>query len=42
MDDIEEKSLLLRNDAFLFDDLDNVNYERLKLYLRDLTISIGV
>lgn len=42
MDDIEEKSLLLRIDAFLLDDLDDVDYERFELYLRDLAISVRV
>ena len=42
MDDIEEKSLLLRIDPFLLDDLDDVDYECFELYLRDLTISVRV
>ena len=42
MDDIEEKSLLLRIDAFLLDDLDDVDYEGFELYLRDLAISVRV
>lgn len=42
MDDIEEKSLLLRIDAFLLDDLDDVDYKGFELYLRDLTIAVRV